>query len=56
MFYQISFVTSVDNNYQAGPLFNTIKAARHYAKWLATQGWATNVQIFRGGVGGELVA
>ena len=35
--------------------FDTLRAARKWAKWLSSQKFATNVRIMRGGLGGEEV-
>lgn len=35
--------------------FQTIRAARKWAKWLSGQNYAANVRIMRGGPGGEPV-
>jgi hypothetical protein len=35
--------------------FQTIHAARKWAKWLSSQSYCAGVRILRGGMGGEVV-
>ena len=47
--------TTADGQETVSRFFQTIRAARKWAKWLASQAWASNVRIMRGGPGGEPV-
>jgi hypothetical protein len=47
--------TNTDGNETVSRFFQTIRAARKWAKWLASQHYAANVRIMRGGSGGEPV-
>jgi hypothetical protein len=44
---------STDGQETVSRFFNTLRAARKWVKWLASQKWASNVRIMRGGPGGE---
>ncbi len=46
---------NTDGNETVSRFFDTLKAARKWAKWLSAQRHATNVRIMRGGAGGEQV-
>jgi hypothetical protein len=47
-------VTAVyaDGNEQVSRFFDTLRAARRWAKWLASQDFARKVRIMAGGPGG----
>jgi len=47
--------TNTDGNETVSRFFQTLRAARKWAKWLASQAWAANVRIMRCGPGGEPV-
>lgn len=47
--------TNTDGQETLSRFFQTIRAARKWAKWLSDQKFATNVRIMRGGPGGEPV-
>jgi hypothetical protein len=47
---------AADGNEVVSRYFDTIKAARKWAKWLASQSFASAVRIMRGGPGGEETA
>ena len=52
--YAIVF-TDTTGQPQCSRFFQKLSAARKYAKWMTAQAWATNVTIYRGGPGGEIV-
>ncbi len=54
-FYTVTFYGITDGNQEVSRHFDTIRAAKNWAKWLATQTWASGVQVWKGGVGGEMV-
>lgn len=47
--------TTADGQETVSRFFQTIRAARKWAKWLASQHYAANVRIMRCGSGGEPV-
>jgi hypothetical protein len=47
--------TNTEGQATLSRVFDTLRAARKWAKWLAGQRFATNVRIMRGGLGGEEV-
>lgn len=49
------FFSEVNGSAQAGRIFQTLRAARTYAKYLAKAGYASDVKIYQGGAGGMLV-
>jgi hypothetical protein len=55
MTYSVSFLSAA-SSWEVSRFFSTLRAARKWASWLASQPYATKVAIHRGGVGGELIA
>jgi hypothetical protein len=47
----VTFVDA-DGIAQISRIFQTIGAARRWAKWLSGFSWASNVRIMKGGAGG----
>ncbi len=47
--------TNTDGQETVSRFFQTLRAARKWAKWLSAQKFAANVRIMRGGPGGEPV-
>jgi hypothetical protein len=47
--------TNTEGQATLSRVFQTISAARKWAKWLSGQKFATDVRIMRGGLGGEQV-
>lgn len=56
MFYQITFVDTDGYMQRIQETFETLSKARGFAKWMATRNYFLGIQIWRGGVGAELVA
>lgn len=54
-FYETTFVNA-SGIVERSRLFQTIRAARTWAKWLAKQKFVQSVSIYKGGAGGELVS
>lgn len=54
-FLSVSF-RNVDGEWSLSRYFQTLRAARSWARWLASQGHVHEVAIHRGGQGGERVA
>lgn len=52
--YEVVFVNQ-SGAHERSRLFNTIRAARNWSKWLAKYSYVKQVLIYRGGAGGELV-
>tara|TARA_R110000868_G_scaffold331371_2_gene592371 strand:- start:270 stop:476 length:207 start_codon:yes stop_codon:yes gene_type:complete len=47
--------TNVDGEVTRSRLFESIRAARNWMKWLSKQRFVKSVQLYRGGAGGELL-
>ena len=56
MFYSVCFYHSTTGEHTLSRSFQTIRAARKWAKWLGQQSYAARTAIYRGGPGGEVVA
>lgn len=54
-FYTVTFVTQAGIQ-QVSRFFNTVRAGRNYVKWLSGQPFVTEVSLYRGQAGGELIA
>ena len=54
-FFHITF-RNLAGEVQVSSIAETLRVARKRAKWLATQSFVTSVTIYRGQVGGEVVA
>jgi hypothetical protein len=52
--YTVSFLHR-DGTWHVSRFFNTVKAARKWAKLICSAGYAQQVQIHKGPVGSELV-
>ena len=46
----------VGGSWEHSRYFNTVRAARSWARWLMTRPYVVDVKIARGGHGGEAVA
>jgi hypothetical protein len=53
-FYTISFQTA-DGEVVVSRTFARIQGARKWAKWLATQSYASQVKLYRGRAGDQLL-
>ena len=53
-FYTVSFATP-DGIVQCGRTFATVRAAKKWARWLATQSYASEVKLYRGQAGEQLL-
>lgn len=56
MLYEVCFYHTTTGEHTRSRIFQTIKAARKWAKWLASFDYASRVEIFKGGAGGEVVS
>lgn len=54
--YAVTFYHVTQHKYVISRYFQTIRAARHWAKRLAHESYTQEVLIYRGGQGGERVA
>jgi len=55
MLYEVCFYHATTGEHTRSRIFQTIKAARKWAKWLSDFDYASRVEIFKGGAGGEVV-
>lgn len=55
-FYTVSFLNVHTGSFEMSRTYATIRMARKAAKWYSAQGWASEVKIYKGGAGGEVVA
>ncbi len=53
--FTVTFLNSQTNNEEVSRFFETLAAARKWAKWLEKQMWVSEARIFRGPAGGELL-
>lgn len=54
-FYTVTFTHTETGNQEVSRIFQTLRAARNWAKWLNTTRFAKNATIYKGGAGGEIV-
>jgi hypothetical protein len=52
----VSFLNANSGNWELSRYFQTVRAARRWARWLSTQSHVTEVAVHRGGAGGERLA
>ena len=50
--YAVTAVYTATNQEEVSRFFDTLRAARKWAKWLASQNFARQVRIMAGGAGG----
>ena len=53
--YEVCFYHTTTGEHTRSRIFQTIKAARKWATWLAKLHYTSRVEIFKGGAGGEVV-
>ena len=54
-FYTVTFTHKQTGNVEISRIFETLRAARNWAKWLNSTNFATCATIYKGGVGCEIV-
>jgi len=54
-FYTVTFTNAETGEQTVSRIFQTLRAARNWAKWINTTNFATCATIYKGGAGGEIV-